>query len=314
MSLRKVKAQKIKEIFPITNGLFSHMNYTFGDVTNSNLDVLFVSNYGKRNPSPVIETIQDEFGEVLTDANLTTIAAILLEFYKPKWDKLGAVYDIEYDPIHNYLDEWSDENDGSHTNTETFDLNRTDTLDTHVDLDSTRTDNLTETTSGTITRTDNLTETSNDTLERTNTGSVGDSIFGFNSDDAVGSDASATSDTTESSGTNTKTNTGTQATANSTSVTNTGSQVTDSSTATTGTTSRDTTGTQVNEYTDSRDRSGQHFGNIGNLTSQKMIGEEIALWKWNYINEVLNDVKEFCTLPTYRNATRWQLVDQPDED
>jgi hypothetical protein len=62
-----------------------------------------------------------------------------------------------------------------------------------------------------------------------------------------------------------------------------------------------------------KDRIGRHFGNIGNLTSQKMILEEINLWKWNYMQEILNDVKEFCTLPVYLHATEWQLVDQQDE-
>ena len=61
-----------------------------------------------------------------------------------------------------------------------------------------------------------------------------------------------------------------------------------------------------------KDRIGRHFGNIGNLTSQKQILEEINLWKWNYMQEILNDVKEFCTLPVYLNASEWQLVNQSD--
>ena len=70
--------------------------------------------------------------------------------------------------------------------------------------------------------------------------------------------------------------------------------------------------TTSEDKTTGRERSGRHFGNIGNITSQKMIGEEIDLWKWNYMREVLNDVKEFCTLPVYLNANRWSLVDQED--
>ena len=61
-----------------------------------------------------------------------------------------------------------------------------------------------------------------------------------------------------------------------------------------------------------RNRLGRHFGNIGNLTSQKQILEEINLWKWNYMNTILEDVKEFCTLPVYLNASEWQLVNQSD--
>ena len=103
------KAQKIKTIIPMTNGIFSHMDYTFrAEVTKVGMDIMFGTNYGQRNPSPVVEGIQSEYDEPLTDNELTSLAALILQVYKPKWDKLGAIYDIEYDPIHNYLDEWED--------------------------------------------------------------------------------------------------------------------------------------------------------------------------------------------------------------
>ena len=110
MSLPQMrKAQKIKKLFPVTNGIFAHMQYTFrAEITKASLDVMFVSNYGLRNPSPIVETIQDEYGHQLSDNELTTLAAIIVEMYGPKWNKLADIYDLEYDPIHNYLDEWED--------------------------------------------------------------------------------------------------------------------------------------------------------------------------------------------------------------
>lgn len=427
MSIICREAQTVKKIFPITNGLFSHMNYTFrAELTKANLDLMFVSNYGKRNPSPVVETIQSEYGETLSSQELTTLAAVIVEMYSNKWDKLGDIYDIEYDPIHNYLDEWSDEaettmdQDESDTGTKTLaygktidsTTTRTDALTQVRDFDktdsNTRTDNLTEletrNLSGGSARTDNLTEletrnlansnTRTDNLTETHTygktstrtdnlgevttsnttgndsGSENDSLYGFNSATAVPTDSSATSDTKSESTTGSKNNTGTQATAETGSdgITNTGTQgnagtdtgtVTTANTGTQSTTTTDSgtvttanTGTQsssgtsgidetirntgtrtnvldeeqggrdvttnnlahTNDYTENKDRSGVHSGNIGNLTSQKQILEEINLWKWNYMKEILDDVKEFCTLPVYLNAAKYQLVEVEDDE
>ena len=448
------KAQKIKQIIPMTNGIFSHMNYEFrAEVTKVGMDIMFGTSYGERNPSPVVEGIQNEYGEQMGDGELNSLAALILQMYKPKWDKLGRIYDIEYDPIHNYLDEWEDTSDeersesleGESSRTDTFGKTVTDVLDSDVDrtlsessqrdFDKTRTDNLSEletrnlatadtrtdnlnestyygktdlrtdnlsenrtygktdtrtdnlsetvTYGKTDTRTDNLASTDDSTVTKTGSGTENNSIFGFNSTTAVNSDSTSTSDTnTETvdrdttstgtvtnvgSGSDTKANTGTSANVESGSdgKTNTGTVTnseggsdrkentgTQSSSGTnTGTVTIANTGTQaelgnddlsrsVTEGVDkdetrtitnggsdrragttseektgtsNRERSGRHFGNIGNLTSQKQILEEINLWRWNYMQEILNDVKEFCTLPVYLRAGVWSLVDQPDD-
>lgn len=391
MSLPEMrKAQKIKKLFPVTNGIFAHMNFVFrAEISKTSLDALFVSNYGLRNPSPIVETIQDEYGEQLTDSELTTLAAIIVEMYGPKWNKIANIYNLQYDPIHNYLDEWEDsseevmdddqtdtgtktnaygktvdstdtrtdnltmvrDNDSTSTNTRTDNLTELETR--NLGSSETRTDNLTEThTYGkTSTRTDNLTEDLDSTTTSNGSGSENNSLYGFNSNTAVNSDASATTDANTEVVDSTKHNTGTQATAETGSdgITNTGTQGTTGTE--TGTRTIANTGTQQNsgsgtvdetitntgtrtnvlaeeqggsdtttnnlahtdDYTLNRDRSGRHFGNIGNLTSQKQIVEEINLWRWNYMQEILNDVKEFCTLPVYLNATEYQLVD-PDDD
>lgn len=376
--MTKKKPQTIKELFTIANGLFQHMDYQFrSEVVKSHLDIMFVSNYGKRNPSPVVETIQETAGRPLTDAELTVLATLIVETYRNKWDKLGAIYDIEYDPIHNYLDEWSDTSDeekeanGSTQRTDTTEYGKVDTLSNTrtdnlqssrtvaEDIDRTRTDNLTEletrnlsnsdsrtdnltqtnTYGHTTTRTDNLTEVVDQDGTTSNSGSDSRGIYGFNSNASVNADTGTDSNTGSSTNDVTTHNTGTQASAESGSdgVTNTGTQShtgTDTGTVTTANTgtervvtdrdvtdtTRDTgtrqvaqtdtlSGEDTMERTESvhdtetigRDRSGRHFGNIGNLTSQKQILEEIALWKWNYINAILEDVKEFCTVPIYLN-------------
>ena len=469
--LMKRRAQKIKQILPLTNGLFTKMTFTFPEgVSKANLDLMFLANYGNRNPSPVVEIVQSEYGEVLNSNELTQLAQAIEQMYSDRWTKLGGIYNIEYDPIHNYLDEWEDESeenidrnesssgsgsttygktqtetiirtdnltersevDESTSSTRTDDLTKTETR--NLEQDSTRTDNLTEEISygKTDTRTDNLTEeieygktdTRTDNLSESKTygrtdtrtdnllqteahsNSIGDSsssaenVYAFNSSSAVPTDTSSSSNTrtetlggtvantgtqanvasgsdgktntgtqtnalsgtdertntgtqaTVSSGSDEKTNTGTQATVSSGSdeksntgtrttevsdtgtittadegtettvgekdstkvTTNTGTRTTGDQLSTGGVDSTSKTGSVDEDVNTTKERSGRHFGNIGNLTSQKMILEEINLWKWNYMQEILNDVKEFCTLPVYLNATEWQLVDQPDED
>ena len=371
------KPKTVKDLFPIVNGVFGHMNYTFREeVTKATLDLMFVSNYGKKNPSPIVETILDE-EDSLTSQQLTTLAAAIVEMYGPKWEKLGAIYDIEYDPIHNYLDEWEDSTDQDTTlsksedgtketaygKVDTLASTRTDNLQEERDVEdsrtatrtdnlteletralsnsSSRTDNLTETvTHGkTTTRTDNLSEVVDEDTTSSNTGSQDDAVYGFNSAAAVGSNESDSSDSGSGTRDVTTTNTGTQATAEtgSTGTANTGTQSTtgtDTGTVTTantgtqqnsqsGTVSEtiENTGTRGLSQTDTlsgkdtvtidsdisetgsldRSREGRHFGNIGNLTSQKQLLEEINLWRWNYMQEILNDVKEFCCLPVYLN-------------
>lgn len=470
---------KIKTLIPLSNGIFSHMNYTFREeVTKAYLDLQFVANNGLRNISPVVELIDDSDGTVFDDAKLNTLAALILETYKPKWDKLGDIYDIQYDPIHNYLDQWeeTDDIDGtlsdnrirtdsfvhgktitqnisrndigntSSTKSEDTRTTRTDNLASSEtnsrDLTSTVTDNLKEeTTYGkTDTRTDNLSEsfskaestTRTDNLQRRTTYAKSDtrtdnlteqmsygksdartdnlkheikgtetktpnltnssSVYTFNSAASLPTDSVSQSgtetlsytnrendDTGTSthvlSGSDTKTNTGTQTsqlggndTINDTgtqqnavndsettqntgtqtnalsgkdatentgtrttvddedstvSTTNTGTQtlVGDNDTTVTSSTSNSRsvqdvtgyTGTDTSNESTSKsrtttndiDKTGRHFGNIGNLTSQKQILEEINLWRWNYVNEILNDVKEFTTLPVYLDATSY---------
>lgn len=385
------RAQKIKKIIPKTNGIFGHMNYTFIEgVTKPNLDIQFVANWGLRNPSPIVETVQTEYGEQLSDADLTLLASLILEMYKDRWDKLAQIYSIEYDPIHNYLDEWEDTSDETvdrdvamgktgytaYGHTEGLNATRIDTLNTTNSVDEdksrTRTDNLEsevtrdttdterrtdalkeETTYGrSDSRTDNLTEgvqqstsgstqdandnsvvafnqtTSSLTDEASSSGSHNESLTATTQNTGTQTNASSGKDTvdntgtrttvTEGDGTVTTENTGTQTIVDDNSIvtTQTGT-VTRGTQSTTTHGGRDDTvsnGTESEDIQRDRDRSGTHSGNIGNITSQKMIAEEIALWKWKYVQEILSDVKEFCTLPVYLNATEWSLQEVEEEE
>ena len=443
--------------FEIIENLFS-VDYL--GVAGQLIDRMLWSRIALRSPSPiVVHTHDQEEGERLTLIERTELARMMYSYYKVKWDKQKAVVAIEYDPIHNYLDEWSDTSEGESSKTGSSSGSRTDTPNVLVTKSSTRTDNLletetlntvqereddiekkttfgkTETTTHDTTDThrydidetegyDNYKEETNfqsyseleftnreketqfgktetttypdgglvetkdygkstrrdDHLTETDRGDNGtkeEQIYAFNSisyqpsnkeihsgwggnqkdntgyQDTVDSGQDVTTktgstlvelggDNTEiergkektskggkdwltksgeierskdgsetiekdgtvgvaQGGTETVADTGTQTVTNTgtDSVANTGTQSNQGTEATTGTNQRVESGTESVSGTDSRDRSGVHSGNIGNLTSQKQIVEEIALWKWNFIEEILADATDFLTLQVY---------------
>lgn len=309
------KAPEIRTIIPVINGIFGHMSgYTFkADIDKQSLDTLFISDYGRRNPTPVVDLIAEKYDatldEELPSTAIAELSQLMLNMYKPKWDKLGDVYDIEYDPIHNYLDQWEDEMEGSKNSTENVDEDTTETLDTTKSTSNTRTDNLTEgiSDSKTIsnTRTDNLTELETRNLSHSNSGSDANNVFAFDSNNAVGKRTGSESGSGSDTGTVNTSNTGTQTNAgtetDTKSITNTGTQSNSGSIRDTGTISTDKDRDTAFSQTEGRERSGRHFGNIGNLTSQKQIQEEIELWKWNYMRTILRDAAEFLCLQVYLN-------------
>lgn len=414
--------------------------FDFLGVDGALIDRMFWSRVALRSPSPIVVNVHDEEeGCKLTYEERVELARMIWMYYNVKWNKQKAVVSIEYDPIHNYLDEWEDTSSGQDSRsgsgtlsrvdgtsgTRNVSSTRTDNLGEKVDYDVTdeRTDDISKTTTyntqdqktfdtqetedydhlnkrtdyntsdqrtdnlnekvdygSTTTRTDNLTETKTygktstrtDNLTKTDSGDNGtkeEQIYAFNSiayqpsnkeiHTGYGSNTQHNTGTqgTVDGGTDGKTNTGTQAEARTGDDTksNTGTQTnaktgyqTEDTDGTitkdkdgtetankTGTETVADTGTQTNKKTgsetvantgtqtvqeartdsvngtrsdmtsstetgtSSRDRSGVHSGNIGNLTSQKMITEEIALWKWNFIEEVLRDATEFLTLQVY---------------
>lgn len=238
---------RVKNRIPRENGIFAHMSYVFPDITAEYLDTLLYSKYGNKLTSQLVEVFAfDDLG-VLSNDSLNSLSNIILQMYKSKWDRLKRIYSIDYDPIHNYLDEWNDSSTGAENNSS----------------------NILKNSNISNTRTDDLSETSSTSSNQNNNNSV----FAFNSETAVPTDTS--------SGTS----------GNDTTVSNTGT-VTVSGT-------ENHTDTITEENSNSKTRSGRHSGNIGNITTQQFIREEISTWKWNFVNEVIRDVINEIALPIY---------------
>ena len=287
---------KVKRMFPLINGIFHYIDYQFPEeieITDDQLDLLFISSWGMRVVAPIVLVLRDGPWDdgALTEQELIYLGALIKNMYKYKWDKLAELLSLEYDPIHNYSDTFHEEvvEDGTDNNTVTHDTTVTD--DRTLDIDKSVTDSGSERTvksgQSSKTRTDNLSETID--------ASGANDLYGFNSEEAVGADTDVSHST--------KLNTGTQTTAGTDGGESTvygglvhttdEGHVDHSTSAKTGTveTEGENTHNKVRDYT--------HLGNIGNITTQQLISEEIKLWHWNLINQILNDVKDFLTIPVY---------------
>ena len=242
-----MKAKKIKDCLPLVNGIWSKIDYQFPeifDIDASQLDILFLSHWSMRTAAPILKVIHtDEDTSMLTEAELITLASMIKGIYKHRWDKLMAVAEMEYDPIHNYHD------------------HLVESIEYSEDVDSSKT--------GTGSTSKNDTETHN--MNNSGTNSNQDNIYGFNSSTAVGEGNNSGTNSNLESGTITDVQSGT------------------SSNSETG--SNDTTGERSREYTKT--------GNIGNISTQKLLNEEIDLWKYNFIHEMMRDVANFVSLPIY---------------
>lgn len=303
--------------------------------------------------------LTDEVVEPLTTVERNMVALMLYTTFKDKWNRLWDIYNIEYNPLYNYMltEEETINSDDSGTFRDTGTQQRvvdTDTTNTGTDqvvtdrqIKNTGTDthNITKQESDggneSIQKSNTVTNTGTDTTvtdtDTTNTGTVGtvgssdtlDGIFGFNSDESVGSDTrdvdttgtrtdnlAGTVDTTETetknltettSGTDTRTRALTHTASNSD--TNTKNLTTDEDATETETQNLagtvDTTDTRTDNLTRTSEeqsettRSLEKNGNIGFNTPQEMLVADLELWQWNFFKSVFDDIDSVLTMSIY---------------
>lgn len=259
---------QLQNYFQIGSGIATHIDYDFEYATKDEIDALVYVTIGERNPSPVmLKTLSLP----PTNDELTKLGTLILALYKNKWDKLKAVYKLQYDPIHNYEDTFTEKVNDATTNTGSETSNSSD--------------NRTASGTDTKTRTDNLSSTGSDSNTEKTTSTGNDSTFGFNSSSAVATDAD--SKEVNASGTTTS------------SLSNTGTQKNEEVSG--GTDNSIKAGSLSKSYSIKNDvaKESKHTGNIGNLTTQQLVKQEIELWKWNYVESIVADLKSFLTLPIY---------------
>lgn len=259
---------KISQFITPTSGFFSYMAFDFEYATKVQLDILFYSNYGDKNPAPIVTK---NTSLPPTVAEITALASMAESLYGLRWSRLKAACKLTYDPIHNYRDSLTETIEDKEIVVATEALS---TIDHHSDYISKE-----------DTRTDNLSETSTTLGDSSTSKKRDDGVYGFNSSAALDSETSTDTDIIQATGTDTVANTGTQKNAI------TGNNIIEGTK--TGDNSRNS------DTTNNKTRTSVHEGNIGNLTTQQLMKQELELWKWNFMQSVLDDLKEFLTIPIY---------------
>lgn len=259
----------VKECFPMLNSIFSKMNYVL-PMDSAQMDLLFYTDFGLKTVCPLVVTLKGD-DATLTEEKLILLATMLLNKYRNKWDRDQAVAQAEYDPMHNYLDEYAEA--GSATEDESGSENSTETWNESIDAHNT------------YTLTDNLTQIDSGSYSSSDSGTNSQNRFGLNSSTSVGVTEGADGSTSSGTNGNTRTNTGTQ----------TNGEVRDEDRNISDT--KGITTTKDNDKTHQKE--GYHRGNIGNISTQKLLIEEIDLWRWNVVDEMLRDARDFLTIPIY---------------
>ena len=217
--------------------IFSYINYDFGAGMNALLDTAYLAHSGNKRISPLVEDKLDSvtlgkhiniFGVAeyyytgtITAANLTIIGNIIKSMYKDPWDRLHDAITSEYNPINNY--------------------------DMHETLTESEAHTGTVVDDGDSTHSVKASQTDNE-------------VYGFNSDDPVGSDRQTGTSSEEGTDDNTR--------------------------------SEDRARGLL--------RTTERSGNIGVTTSAQMITGEIELRaNWNFYEQVFNDIDKVLACVAY---------------
>lgn len=290
---KKQERMKINDVLSPVKGIFSEIDFDFRIISKEKLDIMFFILFGEKPVAPLLNYyIRDG---TLTTTSLQSISEILLSYYEKKWIRLLEVLEIEYDVIHNFSDTTTEKIQGSSdiknninstkttkdktTNNETIDESNTLTNDL-----STKEEN-------------NLTNTNTKNLSTSNISTDEESLQGFNSTTYVNSEKDTNNSTKTESGTDTVTKTG------NTTTTNTGTSKNVVKSTIGNLLEKDLSlselATNNSNTSNTLQRTLTRIGNIGNITTQQMLKQEIELWEWNFIQTVLDDVKDITTLPIY---------------
>lgn len=311
-----------RKLFPMSEeGIFTliaSQGHTFPDklvedfetesALTTTLDIMANQRFAHRLVSdPIMQFYDQEDWDDEEGAYKLVIAEQIWALYHKKWERLTEVMYLEYDPIHNFYDKLDETTTTAEDETTTDDIDKTyikvETKDLVASRLNAKLGDKRNTGTEQNQRTDNLNERSGYTVGVSHQDSNSNNIYGFNSQTPVGADTSGGSSSDNTVQDFHKDNRGTQTNVRTDNLqeTNTESeQGNENQTVSTNSSDTQTDDrTSVRDLDGTRERHMVRLGNIGNLTTQALINQEIELWRWNVINEMVNDVKEFGTLPIY---------------
>lgn len=301
-----------EEVFPPEHGIFEAIQDEYHwdlpdwvGISPIELDQMAWGQYGYRKVSLMVQKYYDRYALNYWKRDL---ARAVWGLYHKKWEKMIALAELEYDPIHNFSDTLHEQIVGTEDETTTDDIDKTGLKVDVRNLTVSRLNIGSSTQNDTGTqnnqRTDNLTETVNRDVTTDYDDHNQNNLYGFNSQDVVGDSTSGEQSKTHMvEKDSARENTGTQVNLR---TDNLQKVVSDSQNLTEtdgGEVRSNTTDTEdkeeVRDLDTTRVRDMTRTGNIGNLSTQNLIQQEIELWRWKFIQEILDDVKDFGTLPIY---------------
>lgn len=271
---------KLKNAFPLINvGIFDYMGET--PPWNQICDNVVMNNtlyftYGERLAAPVLSyfmcndktpALDENTLHTIDDADANAIAQMILARYGEKWKRMLAINNAEYNPLNNYdmTEKEAVSSSGKETGTRAgeYSKNAANTNTTETSVKS-NTDSVSART-------------------QTQSGDSDNSIYAFNSVDAVPSNAANAENKTADSETG-KTDA------------NSAENVKSASSETgVGKNSENNTVNKIDSTTRTLTRS----GNIGVTTSVQMLEQERNFWVWSYIRVIIEDVADFLAIGVY---------------
>ena len=127
------RTMRIRDVLSIEQGFFKFIKYTIDNFTFPQLDLLFLTKFGEREISPIIESLLDE-NQRLSDEKLQVLGDVIRNMFAHSWDSQNAVLTAEYNPLENYYETLqttrnSTNNSTINTDNNTYAFNSLDAVD-----------------------------------------------------------------------------------------------------------------------------------------------------------------------------------------
>ena len=113
---------RIKDVLSLEQGFFSFINYEIENFTFPQLDLLFLTKYGEREISQIIESLLDENNQ-LSNEKLELLGAIIHNMFAHSWDNQSDILEAEFNPIENYYETLTTVRQNVNSNTTNTDNN-----------------------------------------------------------------------------------------------------------------------------------------------------------------------------------------------
>lgn len=285
-----MKRPKLIDAFPtlLTTGAFMTSLSVFSrediSLSAANAGIAYALQHsGQKEVSSYVEHYLDD-DEIVTAEGITSIGALLEQYYGTSWNKLLDAFIAEYNPIENYnkVEEWSDTKSGTDTLTDDIATKQ----DTHLYGSKQNTNQYGQ-------------EQLTDILGQDQVTHVQGLRHGTDVTEKYAEDGGYANDTRVTRDQNSVTDTDTTAQR-----TDTHTKATHTDTLTEGThTDTFTEGSHIDthetEYDSSNTHEGHVTGNIGTMSTQDMIQQEWAVRSKDFFNKMFNDIDEFLCVGCY---------------